>query len=106
MSGAGAGSGGFTVDTGALRAHGEHVAAVESAIGSALPGAGAFSTDAYGLIGRAFAADATAAAATGLRGIEDLRRALSDAAQGLRTVAAEYENADLRVALMFGGDGG
>ncbi|MDN5919153.1 MAG: hypothetical protein L0I76_29345 [Pseudonocardia sp.] len=98
-------SDGFAVEPGALRAHAEHVAQVEVRVGAAVPGSQTLSDDAYGVVGQVFAGAAVSAMATGSAAVADLRRALVVSAGGLRAVASDYENADLRIAGTFGGDG-
>lgn len=97
-------SDGFTVEPRTLRAHAGHVNEVEAAVGRALPGRQALSSECYGMVGQAFAGAATSAMATGTAAVEEARRALVGLSGGLTGAGAEYENADLRAAAMFGGD--
>ncbi len=97
-------SGGFAVDPGTIRTHARSVERVEAAVGAAVPARATLSGDAYGAIGQVFAASAVSAMATGGAAVEELRRGLVGATGSLERSAAGYENADLRVALMFGGD--
>lgn len=97
-------SDGFTVEPPTLRTHAAHVAEVETAVGRATPGERMLSSECYGVVGQVFAATATSAMATGTAAVEEARRALVGLSGALTTAAAEYENADLRAAQMFGGD--
>ncbi|MBW0104785.1 type VII secretion target [Pseudonocardia sp. KRD291] len=95
----------FRVVPGDVRAHATGVGNVEHAVAAKIPAQNTLSTDAYGLIGQVFSGAATSAMGSGAVAVEKLCRALSDAADGLRGCAADYENADRRVAELFGGDG-
>lgn len=97
--------GAFRVVPGDLRAHATGVGNVEHAVRGKIPAQSTLSVDAYGLIGQAFSGSAMAAMGTGAVAVEKLCGALGDTAERLRTCAAGYQDADRKVAGLFGGDG-
>ncbi|GAA4713800.1 hypothetical protein GCM10023215_66030 [Pseudonocardia yuanmonensis] len=87
------------MDPAALEAHAAALDAAERRLAGGAPGPAALSADAFGLVGRLFAAAATEAAGAGVAALEAARRRLVAAAASAREAAAAYREADLAAAL-------
>lgn len=73
-----------------------------STVAGMRPSLAELDTDAYGVIGDFFSADATAAMRSGVRALESLSSALHDLATSAREAVAAYLDTELRAAAMFG----
>jgi hypothetical protein len=86
--------GGFAVDLTTLDAHAAGVAALAERLQRASELGAPLSLDAYGLVGRAFAAVAVDAVRTGSQAVVRLGVSADDIVDGLRADAAAYRAAE------------
>jgi hypothetical protein len=85
---------GFGVDPEQLLAHADEVAAANDRLKVAIPGECVLSDDAYGVVGRFFAAGVSEQTTRSLRALDDVRRHREVAVERLRLCASEYVRAD------------
>ena len=94
---------GFRVDDGALSRHAADVDALTARLRTAAGAGTPLGLDAYGVIGRVFAAAAVDAAATASTSVAELAAGGQSLGDGVRATIRDYQEAERRVAAPFGG---